>query len=222
MPIPANLWRFAITGGHAEDPDEFFSPLLWEWTLVWHCQLTPDDAFGFNGEQTAVHLRDRLGNVGVQPQFRPFGRHQVVRRTDRAKVDGSFSGSTLENFILNPGNNVPSAAPQTALLVVGRTNALGTQTRKWISGLRRDLLGDPVPRWFAPGAAQQLVAWAWQQLQDFQFVDVITGNPVEVEHVCWDEVNEVTHPVTKILMQSWPRTQRRRSNAADPIWFEAP
>ena len=220
MAIPDALFRLSWSGFY-HDPTALPVVPLWRWALVWHFLQEP--LAGTDDDFEGIHLA-MLGwsNESTMPFSNGYMSQGTVIET--ATVDHLADGM---GWVESPVATAPTGntlrnpvSPQSAILIIGQTIELGRQTRKWLPCIDSSYLGDRVvggvhlgvPLW----TYEPTLLWASDCLSPK--LNLITG--AELTPVVWDAAGERAEPITRIRVQRWPRTIRRRTNEAEPLWYD--
>ena len=220
MAIPDGLFRLSWSGFY-EDRIGHPGEHLWEWALVWH--VLQDPLLGTDDDYEGIHLAFvQWARNSAVPAIAGFMSQWTVIET--AQVDHLADGmGWVESPVADGeiGENLRApVSPQSAILVIGQTQKLGRQTRKWLPCIDSSQLGERVGLPNAPGppiwTRPELLDWAARSLSP-------RLNPLtlaDITPVVYDPVGEVAEPITRIRVQRWPRTIRRRTNDASPLWYD--
>lgn len=214
MAIPDNIYKLEVTG-HWEYQGGPVPVVRWPFALTWwvrSTEVTDDPArLAQYANEFAIWLIK--GQAGVE--FVSDG--TVVTKQRGIRLASEAFGEDLAPLAatLTAFRAVP---PQVALLVIGRTNVLGRQTRKWIPCISSGFLEGDQPRWnVSVGGAGSLREWAWDGLTPKN-----AGPGVTLTPVVWDPVAEEASDIMQVRLQAWPRTIRRRSLRAPDEWLTMP
>lgn len=213
MAIPAGLNRVWVEGVY-RDPDDPNEVDLWSWAQVFHVDVTstnpnfpePLDMQGLGNGKMNLYASGGL--------FSGLSKGMICTSRGAVNLLTEVSGEIVEDVDLQVIPNLACCSPQSSILLIGRTQTLGRQTRKWVPGIRRDALEDLVPKWKVPpdGFGDNLVNWLANLLRPR-----IYDAPPHVmigEDVVWDAADEVMREIVEVRMQVWPRTIRQRTNDA--------
>lgn len=209
MAIPELLYKIEVTFSFRVGQDMFGEPFDFSASNVWFAMASATLDTPNGTENCAEAFRNRLAQQGVQQEFACFG--EWVYATRWACRDVAFTHGSVHQGeeVVGPWAQAGTLPPQTALLVFGRTDRVGTQTRKWLPFPARDLLGTRRPKFFDDGARADLSQWAWDQLRPLTFFTGL-GQQRVMTPVCWDPVVEEVLEIRSIHYHAWPRTIRRR------------
>lgn len=211
--MPTSLLHRVELEGVYHDPDDAEKTPLFEWAQVLHvlCQtwfgLIPVADPALLRDLT-VEVRNRYYSGGL---FSPLASGTMLTRRSAVQVSTGVGVDVEEDFELQDFDDIPCCAPQTSLLVYGRSAVLGSQTRKWVPCLRRDALQEKVGRTQLNGGPMSPSLRDWSRL----LLSPANNPPIApVTPVIYDPDADAVRTITEILVADWPRTQRRRTNDA--------
>lgn len=200
--IPDDLWLGVMHGSFRRGPpgsgreDE----VRGEWAVTYHVTC---DVAGFSGAQ-ADGLHEWLSQL-----WNPFPGYSwlsswVYRDFSTATHLATDQG-TVNDFEIRVGTSADAPAPmQAAVMVIGRTNGIRRQVRRWLPGFASSSIDDEGrpqigPDW--PG----ITAWAKAHLEPN------IGQAFFWTPVCWDADDETVREINGYACSIEWRTQRRRS-----------
>ncbi len=205
--IPANLYKVELTGKW-EDASGPVGIKLFEWALTWHVESTEVTDDETRLRLMAVTWREYFLQTTQPSSFLASG--TVCERARCIRMASERFGESVSD--VRPQNPAPLRVlpAQVALLVIGRTQSLGRQTRKWLPCLTFGHMEFNRPVWNLLPGPGSLNEWA---------TGMLLPKPVAFETmtpVVWDEQDEIARPITGILIARTPRTIRRRSLRGTP------
>jgi len=214
--IPHTI-QFVFLEGVFRDPTDEEETDLWPWALTYHVRIDANTGGEIDPAKLELLATAKMNNVGSGGLFTGMGSGMVCTRRGAVNLLTETAVEIVEDVQMQIAPNQAICAPQTSLFILGRTDSLSHQTRKWMPGIQRSFLQDDVPKWkltgFPPSA--NLRQWCAQQLQEQNYFGVGLG-----EDIVWDPVNETVRRIREIVVQEWPRTIRARVNSAKPEWVE--
>lgn len=199
MPI-GDVWRVAANGlvSPVVGPDPIYRSV---WVLVWHIRTTQgigtptleaSDAIDFATNKLLISKGDGL-----------FGTGCILKAVESIRVSDGFNKKQEFELALW-FDEVPCLPSQCAVLLTGRSDALGRRTTKYAPGIANTALGD-FGQLKLTGPVVNLVRW----------FDQDGGGTFLFESVIFDEEEVLpTIAVTRARVSPGFRTQRRRVNKA--------
>jgi len=212
MAAPARLYRISITGDWRWLP---FDPedREWDWVLVWWVQTNVQTFDPTEMLSMALTWSDWMEQPASPPPGKPIahGTHVTQLTAQYPRFNIGFDLDVDQH--IGAGSVSDVVPPQVSFLVLGRSETIGKQTRKWIPCCRREFMAPVIPKWSPAGPNHDvLFNWGKEALQPRPVV----GFPgITMTPVIYDEANEVIHSIREVVCATWPRTQRRRVLSAD-------
>lgn len=204
MAIPLGLYKIEMVGRweYAQPiPLPLKTLFKWAMTLYVEFPFQVDDPILLGAFADA--LRDHFLGVGMATKHPSQG--TVVESMYVVRPSNGYDFLDNTETVIGGAPIQPPVPAQCAVLAVGRTAAMGRQTRKWIPCVSSGLLYTDRPEWNLLAGPDSLRQWA----TDFLLPYDVFGFPMTP--VVWDAENEIARPIVEVLLSPMPRTVRRRS-----------